>query len=170
MNTISANSKENIINIKKGPQFKSKGGGLFAFVSIALFVISLAAITTMYYYFSAISFVFCFILIYYFIDIRGIQLDKNTKRIREYKLFLWIKIGKWQDLNNFKSIYLTKKRLVTSDTEYFETHYYYYIKLVDESNKKEIILSEFNNYNKAFKIAKNVAVATGLTFKNITNL
>ena len=164
------NNKEAIITINKGPQFKSKGTYILALISITFVILSVASFIKEDFYLSLLFFVIGFISFFYVLDIHGIQLDRNLNCIRDYKLILGIKIGKWQNFNNFKSIYLTKDQLTISTKEYGEnskvSFHYYFIKLVDEVNGKEITLSEFTNYYKAFTIAKNVAETNGLQFKN----
>jgi hypothetical protein len=104
------------------------------------------------------------------LDIHGIQYDKRLHRIKDYKLFLWFRIGQWKNISDYKSIHLTKKNLVIPATEYseqrFDTYHYYHVRLVDEQNNKEIILAEFKNYYKALQISKSISIAAGLNFKD----
>jgi hypothetical protein len=119
------------------------------------------------------AFLFCanlsILLFYVVIDLHGIEVDPRLHMIREYKAIMWFKRGKWMRINDFKTIYLTQKNVVTKS--YYsqnssETYHYYHIKLVDEVNKKEIILAEYKNYYKARNISEGIAEVTGLEFKN----
>ena len=162
--------KQQLINIRRGPQFKTKGNYIVALIAFACLIIGIASIIYVEFISGLIFLVISFVLFYYILDFHGFQLDRSTHRIRDYKDFLWFKIGKWENLNDFKSIYLVKAHLVLRaselSTERFETFHYYHIKLVDEIRKKEIFLAEYSNYYKAQKIAENVANATGLEFKD----
>lgn len=162
--------KEQLINIRRGPQFKTKGNYIVALIALACLIIAVASMIYAELISGLIFLVISFVLFYYILDFHGFQLDRSTHRIRDYKDFLWIKIGKWENLHNFKSIHLVKAHLVLPASEFsedrFETFHYYHIKLVDEPNKKEIFLAEYSNYYKALKIAESVANATGLEFKD----
>lgn len=110
----------------------------------------------------------CVLLFYLVIDIHGIEVDPQLHMIREYKAILWFRFGKWKQINDFKSIYLTQKNVVTKSfyAQSSDTYHYYHIKLVDEVNQKEIILAEYKNYYRAKNISEGIAEVTGLEFKN----
>jgi hypothetical protein len=165
-----SHDKHKLINIRRGPQFKTKGNYIIAMIVLACFIIAIASMIHGEFISGLIFLIISFVLFYYILDFHGFQLDRGTHRIRDYKDFLWIKIGKWENLHDFKSIYLIKAHLVLPTSEYSkersETFHYYQIKLVDETNKKEIFLAEYNNYYKALMIAENLANAAGLELKN----
>ena len=164
-------TKENdIINVSKGPQFKTRGGILLAMSFLLFFILSFVSLV----HGDFLAFLMCLlisiILFSLVIDIHGIEVDKSVHKIRDYKAFLWFRIGKWSNINDFKTIYLTQKNVVIGTSgispQSSDTYHYYHIKLVDELHKKEILLAEYRNYYKAQKISKNVAEATGLEFKD----
>jgi hypothetical protein len=163
-------SKSKLVNIPRGPQFRTKGNYIVAMIALAVFIIAIASIIHGEFITGFISLIISFALFYYILDFHGFQLDHETHRIRDYKNFLWIKFGKWENLKDFKSIYLVKAHLVVSTSLYSEekseTFHYYHLKLVDETRKKVIFLAEYDNYYKALKIAENVANATGLELKD----
>jgi hypothetical protein len=104
------------------------------------------------------------------LDFHGIEVDTLVHKIRDYKAILWFRIGKWQNMNDFKWIHLKQDNVVIRTSDYAdhssETFHYYHIKLVDEVNKREIFLAEYKNYYRALHISKRVAGATGLGFRD----
>lgn len=166
----SGKSSEQKITISKGPQFKTLGGEFLALLFLLFVFISLFALTGGFFIVSLLFFIAGIALFSLVLDIQGIQVDRNLHKIRNYKVFLWFKFGTWDNINNYKSIYLTHKNITVKTSFYSnnnsETHHYYHINLVDEPNKKKILLAEYKNYYKAHKIAQNIANATGLSFKD----
>ena len=163
-------AKNNVIKVSKGPQFKTKGGIFLAMIFLLFLFFSLAFLYQAELLFALICFLISAAIFSLVLDIHGIELDTSERKIRDYKAFLWFKIGEWSNINDFKSIYLTQKNVTIRTSAYSggtaDTYHYYHIKLVDELNKKEILLAEYKNYYKALKISRNVADATGLEFKD----
>jgi hypothetical protein len=163
-------NENRIININQGPQFKTKGGTILAMLFLLFFALLVVSLFHAEFLVSLIILIISGILFNLVLDIRGIQVDSNTHKIRRYKLFLFFRLGKWMNLGDFRTIYLMQKNLTVRTSGYSEysssTFHYYHIKLVDELNNKEIFLAEYSNYYKAQKIAMNIANATGLEFKD----
>lgn len=164
--TIKGNST---IRISRGPQFRTKGGVIIAMLFLASLITSIAFLINAEFIDSLICLTISIILFSLILDIHGIEVDTYKHKIRDYKLILWTRIGNWENINDFKFIYLTQENVVVGTSEYSEhasdTYHYYFIKLVDELNNKEIVLGEFRNYYKALYLAKNIAHATGLVFR-----
>jgi hypothetical protein len=162
--------ESDIIDISKGPQFKTKGGTILATIFLMFLIISIASLFQAEFLLSLIFFIISIIIFSLVIDIHGIEVDRSIHKIRDYKAFLWFKIGKWSNINEFRTIYLTQKNVIIRTSKYSDhrsdTYHYYHIKLVDELNKKEIFLAEYKNYYKAQKISKSISDATGLEFKD----
>lgn len=162
--------KNGIINVSKGPQFNTKGGAVLAIVSLILLLISGSCLSSKEYFLSLISFIICIVLFSSVLDIHGIEVDSDLHKIRDYKVYLGFRIGKWSNINDFKSIYLTQKNVIIPTSEgsdyASDTYHYYHIKFVDELNRKEIFLAEYKNYYTAQKISKDISDATGLVFKD----
>ena len=162
--------EKHIIKISRGPQFRTKGGVVLAMLFLFFFILSIAMVSNLQFLVSLISLIMSFVLFSLIIDIHGIEVDTNAHKIRDYKTFLWFRIGSWENINDFKFIYVTQQNVVTRSLEYSnqgsETYHYYFIKLVNELNKKEIVLAEFKNYYKAQHIARGIAESTGLELKD----
>jgi len=163
-------NRNNIINISKGPQFATKGGAILAMVFLMFLVLTIACLLQAMYLLTLFFFFFRIIVFSIVIDVHGIEVNTCVHIIRDYKAFLWVRIGKWSNINDFKSIHLTKKNVIIRTSDYSDhfsdTYHYFHIKLVDELNKKEIFLAEYKNYYKAQKISSDIANATGLEFRD----
>jgi hypothetical protein len=157
-------AKGDIITVSRGPQFKAKGGPWIAMLGLGFFVFAVVFLLKGYFLSFFFLFTISFISVYYILDIHGLQLDKNKRRIRDYRFFMWQKTGKWENIEDFKSIYITKNylSLPTMIRGKSETYHYYHVKLVDKINKKEFLLAEYTNYYKALKISQNISFSTGL--------
>jgi hypothetical protein len=161
---------KHIIKISKGPQFNTVGGTYLAMIFLMFSILSIASLFMTEFLYALIFSIISIIIFSIVLDIHGIEVDKNEHKIRDYKLFLWFRIGKWSKINEFKSIYLTQKNVTIATTRYSDhrtdTYHYYHIKLVDEQFKKEILLAEYKNYYKTQHISKFVTETTGLVFKD----
>ncbi len=117
----------------------------------------------------SIFFCLCSIIVFsYFVDIHGFELDTLTFQIRDYRKFLWMRIGNWSNIKNYNSVHLTKGRLVVypESGEFTpDIYFYFFVKLVDEVNNKEIVLAEFKEFVKAKKLMKEVAETLGIGAK-----
>jgi hypothetical protein len=162
--------KSNKIDIPQGPQFKTRGGIVIAMVFLVFLLLSIVSLVQGEYLAAMICIILTVMLLYLVLDIRGILVDTGSHKIKDYKLFLWFKIGKWSNLKDFKAIYVTPKNVTVRSTGFVgdnaETFHYYHIKFVDESGHKEIFLAEFKNYYKAQRIAMSISNATGLEFRD----
>jgi hypothetical protein len=159
-----------LIHISKGPQFKTKTGPYMAIVFLAFLMFVLFSLLNSYFLLASFFILCCIIFFSLILDIRGIQLNTELHRIREYRAFLWFKTGKWLNTYDFKTIHLIHEKVVTRTSKYsehpFNTYHYYQIKLVDEIHAKKIFLAEYKNYYKAQHISKYVAKTAGLAFKD----
>jgi hypothetical protein len=66
-------------------------------------------------------------------------------------------------------VYLTRGKLViprSDDDDYYaDTWFYFFVKLVDEINQKEIVLAEYRDYKPARRLSWKVAESLGLELK-----
>jgi hypothetical protein len=161
---------KNIIRISRGPQFGAKGRPVLALFAMASFILSVYSLIMEEFLYSIVLLLTGIVIFSLVLNIHGIEVDTCRHTIRDYIRFLWFRIGKWRNINDYRSIYLTRENVVIRTSGYAEhasdTFHYYYIKLVDEHNNREIILAECKNYYKAQRISKNIADATGLEFKD----
>jgi len=161
---------KDIIRVSHGPQFRAGGGVvlfMFFLLTFLLFIIGMAQGEPTFALFClAISAG----LFSWVIDIHGIEVNKKTHQIKEYKAFLWFRIGEGKNINDFKALYLKQENVTTRTAGYAgskgDTYFYYKIKLVDEINRLEIYLAEYQNYYKAQKISQYIADLTGIEFKD----
>jgi hypothetical protein len=154
-----------ILRHSRGPQFRTKAGVFYAFLFLGLIIFAGYLISIELILLSLLSLFSSIILFSHMIDIHGFEIDTKTLIIRDYKKVLWLKIGKWRNIKSYNFVYLTKERQVIqpSDSDYIPDIYHYFlVKLVDEANKKEIILAEFREYDKAQKLTKKVADTLGI--------
>ena len=160
---------KHIIRISRGPQFGSEVRPLLAMLALGAFILSVYNVITARYLYSIILLLAGIIIFSFVLNIHGIEVDTCRHMIRNYMKFLWLRIGKWKRINDFKSIHLNQENVIipTSNSDWpSDTYHYYYIKLVDPLNKNEIVLAEYKNYHIAQRISQKIADATGLEFKD----
>jgi hypothetical protein len=164
-------NKVGIIRISKGPQFNCKGGHILAMISLTFFILTLYSLVNFGFILAVILLLISAVIFCIAIDIRGIEIDQNTKQIREYKAIFWWRIGRFANMSDYNSIHLLQENVVVRTSEYSEhasdTFHYYRIYLVDEVHKKRIFLAEFKNFYKAEAVSLRIASLTGMTFKNL---
>jgi hypothetical protein len=161
-----------ILRHSRGPQFRTKGGVFYAFLFLGLIIFAGYLFSLELVLLSVLSIISSTILFCHMLDIHGFEIDTATLNIRDYKKILWLKIGKWSNIKSYKSVYLTKERQVIhpSESDYIPDIYHYFlVKLVDEANKKEIILAEFKEYEKAQKLTNKVSNTLGIEAKFYRN-
>jgi len=160
---------KHIIRISRGPQFGSEVRPLLAMLSLGAFILSVYNVIIAKYLYALILLLGGIVIFSFVLNIRGIEVDTFRHMIRNYMKFLWLRIGKWKRINDFKSIYLTQENVIVpvsdSDRPSY-TYHYYHIKLVDTVHKNEIVLAEYKNYHIAHRISQRIADATGLEFKD----
>ena len=103
------------------------------------------------------------------LNIQGVNIDLKKKKISVYKNILWFSIPKVFDLSDYKTIYITKKRIVVYQSEYedysSESYNYYYISLTNETNDRTVVLAESQSYKKIVNSAKRLSVELDMEVK-----
>jgi hypothetical protein len=138
-------------------------------LALGAFILSVYNAIIAEYLYSIILLLAGIVIFSFVLNIHGIEVDTCRHMIRNYMKFLWLRIGKWKRINDFKSIYLTQENVIipTADSDWpSDTYHYYHITLVDPLNKNEIVLAEYKNYHIAHRISQRIADATGLEFKD----
>lgn len=172
--------EKNVINITLGPQFnQGRSAGLLV---LALFLLIIDVILYVYpLYIAAIPLsLFIILLAYTILDIQGVEIDTENSLVRNYKLRLWGKSGKWVDLNHFHSIYLdyttynvktrsifTELTTVKANYHTTELHGHFLIFLIHKNENKSLLLGEKSNYHKAKEFALKCSEKIEVPFRNI---
>jgi hypothetical protein len=117
----------------------------------------------------------CLFLFFHIINIHGIEIDKKSGNIKEYKKLFWFRIGKWEKIKNYTTLCLTKGKLSIPTSFYSDhksdTYFYFFVKLVNETSKKELILFSHQNYLKTKEFIDQISTIIGLEIKiNIHSL
>lgn len=102
------NENKQLKSYKRGPQFKAKGGIIAAFVAVSLLALTVYLYIIEYYQYFIFPMPFSLIVFSYALDFRGVQIDYKSKMIREYRIFLNNKKGKWYPLQGFTELHLKK--------------------------------------------------------------
>jgi len=162
----------NITTLSNGPQFYGgKSAYLFVLVVTLLFVLIGFIVSDMSLGIIIIIPIIT-ILSSYTLDIRGVQIDLTSKRVRRYKQNLIGKKGKWLELSIFNKIILTHEFYKVSTTDYSDiidgdistsktTHGHFVVRLIGSKSKKSLIITEEMKYSAAKKTLAKVAKDTG---------
>lgn len=167
------NHKQGKPKYSKGPQLSAKFGVLLFVFNLALAFATIFILIEQLYTLSIGLLALIALIFSYVMDVRGIQIDRDSRKIREYKVFLWFKMGNWYALDDFEFIHLKRDALVTRYVSVdvrtrikSESNHYYEVFLVDENNKREIQFSESKNYYKAREVAQKIASSMEIGFKD----
>jgi|WetSurMetagenome_2_1015567.scaffolds.fasta_scaffold00406_21 hypothetical protein len=150
-----------VSGIYKGPQFETKGGVILFFIAALVLFLSGSFFSkgeTLYAFISMLS---CAILAFLVLDIHGIEIDYENERIKDYRNILGLRAGKWEDLRSYGVVRVSIKRMEMPTSEgsdhSFDSYFYYYVKLLNKYDNKEIFLAEFDDKEKAFQFAAKIA-------------
>lgn len=104
------------------------------------------------------------------INIRGVDIDLNLKKVIIYKKILWFRTRSIDSLTNYKSIYISKDKVIVGTSDYVDhlsdTYYYYLLSIVNEIDKKKIILAESQDYKNIANTAKLLSVDLKIEIKD----
>lgn len=171
-------NNNSITRYAKGPQFQIQGGVFLFFLLMVFLVIAIVNIVFANYFLAVFFLLSSSLLFLYIINIRGFEIDTKSGQIKEYKKFLWMRIGKWEKLKNYTCICLTKGKLNIPRSVYsgysVDTYFYYFVKLVNEVNKKELVLFSHQEYflAKEFldQISKLIKLEVKIKIKTLKNI
>ncbi len=143
------------INIPAGAQFNSPLSLLLFFVVLFLLFFSVKSAAQFHIFDFIFSFLGLFISFVFMMDYRGVEIDISKRRIRSYRQFLFLKWGSWFLLEEYTELRLkaaygrVRGAKVNSCKSYSQT--YYDVVLISKNNTKNIILKEFNRYDKSLQ-------------------
>lgn len=147
-----------IINISDGPSFKLFYIG-FLILGLSIYFFFHIWILTLILFPIGLSI---------FLSIKGILIDVENNRVKEYFNFLFLKIGTWESLDQFQKIILTRTNqsqvlttratISTVNTKTFDIY------LCNESFSNEKHLKEFTDYNEAKDFLDKYASFLNLEF------
>jgi hypothetical protein len=168
------------ISISRGPQFRD-GKPVFAFfIFLALLIISISFIIEGDYVVVAFLSVFIILLLFYILDIQGIDIDIKKSLYRSYKLYLWGKRGKWEDYSSFKSVKIDFEIYYVKTAKFYsyysgtsnfsgkERHDRYLIMLSSDDKKNKLLVAERIEYKNAIKKAKEISRLLNLPMEDLT--
>lgn len=115
-----------------------------------------------------------------FLDVRGVQIDLQQKRVRKYKQYMIWKWGEWQPLANYHSLQLTKDtfymrggvRTMKSNVKIstYDVMLVSHIEEIDldsDFKRDMILLSEFEKHPDAVAFMQKYAVMFSLPSRDI---
>ena len=164
------NIDQRMISISKGPQFRD-GQSAYLFIFMLMLIIVLIVSLIKDSYLTAIILVPIIVFVFYnMIDVQGVQINKETGLVREYKLKIWGKVGKWTSLKQFHSIRLEYEsynirvrtiytQLTTDKHQRYgnEQYGHFVVALVNEDKLNNLELAEAETYANARKLAEGFA-------------
>lgn len=161
--------QENITRITKGPQFETKGGAFLFIVAFFIIFLSGDCFLKQKFIFAILSFFVSTLLISFVLDIRGIEIDHFDYKIRDYRNLLGFKIGKWEDIRNYKSVRISIRDIKEATSEGsdhdFDVSYFYYVNLINKLDNKALFLAEFEGKDKAIQFANQIASKLNIELK-----
>lgn len=162
-------SASGLFQITQGMQFGRKGGQYLVFAVMGVLIFSITIMINNSLLVGLLLLPLCVPLIAYIIDIQGFEIDFTKGKIRKYRSFLGLRSGDWMDLAAFDSVRVYQHELKTQRGKFirrgpktYDTHSYYYVRLVSPGLTKSISLLELDNYGRAKSQAEQVARAARL--------
>lgn len=165
-----------VITINRGPQFGGRLSVIFLIFAILLFFTGINAIREAHWIIAIPSLLAMAPLLAVFLDVQGVQIDQNQRRIRRYKSFLGIKYGPWKSMEGFDKLLLKWERsahrtgsamlaMASMGKHKGQTDDAYCIYLVNAMGDR-IEFIDFGTYKAARRFVKKMAVQLQLPFED----
>jgi len=161
--------KGELISFSRGAQFRG-GKSAYGFVGM-LFMILVAVGLSIQGHYSAAGILSILVVLTFFhvFDFRGVQVQKDKNKVREYQLKLWGKTGKWLDFAQFSTVSLEYESfeirtsdLLEDEGSTIERHRHFLVSLECQDSGKKILLAEIVKYREAEVFAREAARSLGL--------
>jgi len=164
-------TKAGLFRVSQGMQFDRPGVKYVWLLVMLLFIFSIVTMLNTSVLAGYIMVLPIPFLIGYILDIRGFEIDFKNDKIRKYKSFLGIRSGEWMPLSAFDSVRVYQDILETQRGKFirrgpksYDTHEYYYVRIVSPGLSKSISLLELDNYGRAKFQAEKIAKHARLIF------
>lgn len=162
-NFFKAKSAERgILRLSHGPQFANPGGTLGFFVSMILLLISVVSFIQGSFITGLVLLTVCMLVVGYFLDFQGIEIDTRNGKIRNYGSFWGLRSGEWYITEQFDQLRicqnsLLEKRALNGGSTYassrrYDNHKFYTLYLVN-NGKQFIKLHEDESIAKVRQLA-----------------
>ncbi|MCT4623591.1 MAG: hypothetical protein N4A46_08210 [Schleiferiaceae bacterium] len=166
--------KKEKINFNRGAQFGEKKSAYIFFVFILIIVFIVAFISNQEYVYASLCVLPLFLAFILMADIRGVDVNLEQNKIREYKLLPWGKNGKWKDFELFKKVVLIPSTydVRTADLNsgghdvYVDKHKHFVIALTNPLESESIIIGEKSDYKQAQLMAKKASMQLHLELQD----
>jgi hypothetical protein len=167
-----------IETISRGAQFK----GVISLLGLIIFPFALLIGIVQLVYLSIVPGLFMLLIgtgaFFLFLDVRGVQIDLQNKRVRNYKQYMFWKYGEWLPLDRYTEIHLVKDTVylrhlqpgragavgTSSNTSRIST---YDVLLVSDQPDNFILLSEFGKHPDAVAFLQKYAALLFLPSRDI---
>lgn len=154
-------TKPHIITISRGPQFSGTASRVVFLISLTSFIGGIYLLAHAAYPAGVAALVLAGISAPLFLDYRGVQIDQQNNRVRQYTSYLGLKHGEWNPLDKFDKIILKWERFSyrsggTPATFAFSpfttrTSDAYTVYLVDVDDHTRLELGDFDTHKGARK-------------------
>lgn len=141
-----------IVRISHGAQFSRSGAIAGWFLMLILLIIGIVSLLNGGIIISIVLFFICSIIVAYIMDFKGIEIDTNNGKIRNYDSFMGHRSGVWYLLENFNQLkiyedtFLEKRELDSGSTyssaNSYDTHRFYTLALLNDDQNRFIKLFE----------------------------
>ena len=142
------------ITIPAGPRFKNPLAVLLFLLILLLLYTGIISLLSGAVLFFLLQIALIIVLLNLILDFGGTEISRTRMQIRDYRQFLWFRMGTWSPLNNFVSLRLQvdfgiQRGSVGRCGGKGSSTAYYDVVLVNRNEKKTLLLKEFSSYNNA---------------------
>lgn len=171
---------QNVISISRGPQFR---GGKSAYLFIVLMFLILAFVLTLIFGPITPALIMApiiVLLVFFILDIQDVDINKDKNLIRTYKVYLWGKVGTWNELQDFNKLTLERRTYSFKVSQFYtnlttirptkhgvENHGHFLTLLVHKNGEESIILAENLQYKDAKKESAKISLKIGYELKDV---
>ncbi|MFK7787410.1 MAG: hypothetical protein AB8B56_19960 [Crocinitomicaceae bacterium] len=161
-----------LFRLSHGAQFSNPGGPYGFIVLLFLIVIAIVMFFQGSYVIGLVLLPICAFVVGFVMDTQGIEVDTQNGKVRNYRSFLGIRSGDWQDLNLFNQLHICQdsileKRTMSGGSTYsssrkYDQHNFYTLYLTDAKEKHFIKLREEESVARIKMIASKFSELTKL--------
>ena len=159
------------INYSRGGQLTGAKSLIFFFVGIFFFVLIIFFLINGKYLPALLTLPLMAITFFIAADFKGVEINLEQNKIREYQITLLGRAGDWMNYQHFSRINLNQATFEINDTWNYneihrEQHSYFIVEIVNLTDNIKLILGEHRDYNTALELMKTASKQLKLETQN----
>jgi len=146
--------------ISRGPQFRGGNAATAFFILFFIIIVVVILLADGDYLPSFFLIVVSSFLLEFVLDFRGVEIDRNNRRIREYRKLFFLRYGEWKPYEGYTSLYITDDYYLVKYSDltarnirrsYHVKYHQFIVVLINEDADRNVIVAEGTDYPEVLK-------------------